>query len=580
METLAELVARISVDASKLKSGLKSAENQVTGFGGFLQRHEKAITLAIGGMVAAVGVMAYKSIKAYAATGDAIQEMSQRTGLGTVAISELKYAAELSGSSMQGLEVSVRKMSQSIIDAESGLEASRRAFVAVGVTVESLMGLKPEEQFLKLATAIASVEDETRRTALAVDIFGRSGTQLLPMLADGAEGLNKMRQEAHDLGIVFSPEMADRASSMQDSFQKLEGALNGLKFAFAETAGPTVQGMVEDLTTVVKTNWGTEIPNIINRLKEFVMEAFGKEYLSLSEVRAAFDFTNQAALMAGKAIESTTEIVIQQSEAIATSKEVIDGAIVTTNLYTLSEVEAAKAAGLLVETIPNAADKVRDFQEAMKDAQEATKKAADEIAATNERFEEMMDRINYTGTAAEKFGITMFDIYDAMKTLGYSVDDIRNKWDIWGDEIGSVEIALKALGFTAKEIDGILKKTTGAIETTLTGIAALQAAAKAAVGTPGEEEATLAYQRERQNERSRAAGLPEPYARGGIITKPTLALMGEKAPAIKEAVIPETMWGELGGKMMTLIIELDGRVLSRAVMPYAAEEIRLRSGIK
>lgn len=580
-ETLVELVARISADVSKLKTGLKSAEKEVTGFGGFLQRHERAITFAIGGMVAAVGAMAYKSIKAYAQTGDAIQEMSQRTGLGTVAISELKYAAELSGSSLQGLEVSIRKMSQSIIDAKNGLETSGRAFRDVGISVESLIGLKPEEQFLKIATAIASVGDETLRTALATDIFGaRTGTQLLPMLADGAEGLNKMRQEAHDLGIVFDPEMADKASKMQDSFQKLEGSLNGLKFAFAEIAGPVVQAMAEDLTTVVKADWGTELRNTFEKIKETFVEAFGGQYLTLSEVRAAFDFTNQAALMAGKAIESTTIIVTKQSEVLATSKEVIDGVIVTTNLYTQSEIEAAKAAGLLVENVPNATDKVRDFQQAIEDAKEATDKAKDELKAISERFKEMMDRINYTGTSAQKFGVTMFDIYDAMNTLGYSIDDIRNKWGIWGDEIGSVEVALKALGLTAEEIDKILKNTTVSIATVRSNIADLQAAAKAAVGTPGEEEATLAYQRERQNERSRKAGKPAPYASGGIINRPTLALMGEKAPAIKEAIIPETMWGELGGKMMTIILELDGRVLSRAVMPYATEEIRLRSGIR
>ena len=79
-----------------------------------------------------------------------------------------------------------------------------------------------------LADALAGVEDASTRAALAQRIFGRSGTELLPLFTAGAEGLEAMRQKARDLGIVMSTEDAAAAAEFKDSLNELKGAFAGL----------------------------------------------------------------------------------------------------------------------------------------------------------------------------------------------------------------------------------------------------------------------------------------------------------------------------------------------------------------
>src|SRR3990167_1896059 len=209
-ETLAELLVKISADTESLKTSLKGAERELEKHKGFIDRHSKAIAVAITGSIAAAGAFAVASVKMYANLGSEIHDMSIKTGLGAESLSELRYAAEQSGSSLSGLEVSVRRMAGAITDANDGLETSKRAFDRIGISTQDLAGLKPEEQFMKIATGIASMEDSTLRAATAQDIFGRSGTELLPLFAEGADGIAKLRREAHDLGLVFSPEKIGR----------------------------------------------------------------------------------------------------------------------------------------------------------------------------------------------------------------------------------------------------------------------------------------------------------------------------------------------------------------------------------
>ncbi len=186
------------------------------------------------------------AVFAYAKAGDEIQKMALRTGFTTEALSELKHAADLSGASLAGLEKASRTLSGAILDAGYGLETYVRAFDQIGLSYEALAALNPEEQFIAVMEALAGVTDESTRAALATDLFGRAGTQLLPMLANGAEGLADMRQEAHDLGIVFDQVAADKAAALNDAMTRLKESLQGVMFAIADELVPVITEFLEN----------------------------------------------------------------------------------------------------------------------------------------------------------------------------------------------------------------------------------------------------------------------------------------------------------------------------------------------
>ena len=219
----------------KAEDRASSVMERVTGSG-----HKLAIALSAGVATAATaaGAAVLTSVKSYVELGDSLDEMSSRTGFSVEGLSELSHAATLSGTSIEGLEVGIRKMSSVVYDASRGSQAAADSLAALGLSVEDLLGLSPEEQFEKITSALADVADETAKSALAVDIFGRSGTALLPMLDGGSESLAKMREEAHRLGIVMSEEDAAAAAEFADMMDNAKAALQGAMLTIARVAVP------------------------------------------------------------------------------------------------------------------------------------------------------------------------------------------------------------------------------------------------------------------------------------------------------------------------------------------------------
>lgn len=251
MISVGDAVLKIGVDTKGVDKGLKGLKGQ-------FMKHSKAIGIgmtAVGGTILAVGI---KSVKTYAEMGDEVQKMALRTGFSTEALSELRHAADISGASLGTLEKGVKKMAMSIADAKDGLATYTREFDKIGMAVEELEGLSPEEQFFKIAEAIARIEDPTIRAASAQKILGRAGTELLPLFAEGEEGMAALRQEAHDLGIVFDQEAADKAAKLTDEMHRMKEATSGVQIAIAEHLAPIISSFIE-----------TKVVPLITKIKEW-----------------------------------------------------------------------------------------------------------------------------------------------------------------------------------------------------------------------------------------------------------------------------------------------------------------------
>ena len=108
-----------------------------------------------------------------------------------------------------------------------------------------------------LIEALAGVEDMTRRAGIAQTVFGRAGTKLLPILSEGAEGIRKLREEAHRLGLVFDTEAAVRSEKMVDATTRLRSALVGLRNTIAIELFPVFTEWTEAIANWLVENRGS-----------------------------------------------------------------------------------------------------------------------------------------------------------------------------------------------------------------------------------------------------------------------------------------------------------------------------------
>lgn len=204
-------------DDTALVRGLRRAEKRLHAFG----QSVRAAGLKIAGLGVAMAAGLYGSAKLFSTMGDHLAKMSKRTGMSAEALSELSYAASLSGADIDALEVGVRRMQKAVTEASGEADGAQNAFTDLGLSARTLAALSPERQFMILADALSRVENPTRRAALAMKIFGRGGTALLPLFQHGAAGMESLRKEARMLGLSLSGKDAAAAEALHDSLNRL-----------------------------------------------------------------------------------------------------------------------------------------------------------------------------------------------------------------------------------------------------------------------------------------------------------------------------------------------------------------------
>lgn len=154
---------------------------------------------AVSGALAALGV---KDI-----VGDVLEltsklsDLSAQTGISVEGLQRLDFIAQQNGRTLETLTSAIGMMGDRLV---SGDKSAVAAVAQLGLTVEQLRALGPEQAFLAIATEIEKIPDPMVRSNIAMDLFGRTGQTLLPVLtsnvADLAKQAGVMEQDVVEAG--------------------------------------------------------------------------------------------------------------------------------------------------------------------------------------------------------------------------------------------------------------------------------------------------------------------------------------------------------------------------------------------
>jgi hypothetical protein len=245
------LRVNLGLDSAQFQDGLKKSQDTASRFGAALRTTLVAAAAAASAALAGLA----SSVRSTLNSMDDMSKSASKIGIPIEELSRLKYAADLSGVSMEGLQTSVGRLSRTMSDAASGGKASAQAFGKLGINVKNADGqLKSSSQILgEIADRFAAMPDGAQKTALAMELMGRSGANMIPMLNGGSDALNKLLNEAKDFGLTISGETGRAAEAFNDNLARIGYAASGVGVALTAALLPVLVPISEAMVSLAQS---------------------------------------------------------------------------------------------------------------------------------------------------------------------------------------------------------------------------------------------------------------------------------------------------------------------------------------
>jgi len=211
----------------------------------------------------ALGVM----IKGQIDAADKAQKTAQSIGMTVDKLTALQYAADMSGVSQEQLTTALTITAKNAALAAEGTGSAADAYAELGISVKDADGKMKASNILidEVADKFAKMPDGVKKTSLAVQLFGRQGAAMIPMLNEGSQGIKTLTDEARVLGIVLDTETAQAAEQFNDNLTRLKGVQQGFTITLMREMLPTLEKFSDHVVEAAKeTNNFAGIAKFLN----------------------------------------------------------------------------------------------------------------------------------------------------------------------------------------------------------------------------------------------------------------------------------------------------------------------------
>tara|TARA_R110001583_G_scaffold21308_3_gene80878 strand:+ start:26217 stop:28046 length:1830 start_codon:yes stop_codon:yes gene_type:complete len=246
MATLSTLVINVKGNSAHLQKELSKASKKAKAFAKKVRANSEKVVKSLG-TIGTVGAVALGAIyKQSSANIDALAKQADKLGMTTRALGGLQHAADLTGVSSKALNKGLLDMTVKVQDAAKGTGEAKEAIKELGLNAQVLAKMSPDQQFKKIAEAMKGVEHHGNKVAIAYDLFGAKGTDLINTLALGEAGLNKTAKEADALGISLNRVDASKVEAANDSLTKSAGVFTGIGNSITIGLSPYVNALSDE----------------------------------------------------------------------------------------------------------------------------------------------------------------------------------------------------------------------------------------------------------------------------------------------------------------------------------------------
>lgn len=253
----------LETDAGSFEKAEKSIEGLRLGLAGLA-----TIAAAAGASLLGIAETTAKSaVEAF--------RTAQKIGTTAEAYQELKYAGDLAGVSTETLETGLSRLSRSAFNAALGSKEAGFAYRTLGVSVTGADGqIKSSDQLLEdVASRFQTLPDGIKKTALAQELFGRGGKELIPLLNKGRAGIEELRAEAQKYGVVLDSETIEASLRWEEQQKHLKAAVTGLRNAIGSVFLKRLTDVIDKIADWIAANRNliaTGVAGFIDGIKQLL----------------------------------------------------------------------------------------------------------------------------------------------------------------------------------------------------------------------------------------------------------------------------------------------------------------------
>lgn len=265
-----KLTIIIGGDAKGGVAAMNQTERAAGGMGSKLAGVGKAAGVAFAAIgVAAVGV-AVKSANTFAKVGGEVLKLKRFTGLAAEDASRLRFAGKQAGLDVEVLTKSLGVLSKNVV----GTKLDK---LNLGLKDASGNAKPLHEDLLILANRFEKMPDGASKTALAMQLFGRSGAAMIPFLNKGAAGIAELEKQSDKYGNTLSSKDLDSVKESTKNHRLFSSAMEGLQIQIGRYVLP------------IMTKWTAfvagHMPQVIARVRA-IMEKLAPVFEKVGKVLA------------------------------------------------------------------------------------------------------------------------------------------------------------------------------------------------------------------------------------------------------------------------------------------------------
>jgi hypothetical protein len=298
-------MAKILADNADLTRKLAESERQARGFSRRLEKATKnssgpfaKLSSTIKGMAGPLG-SAGAGLAAFGAAGmvlkgavDSTRELANQTrrlqretGMSAEQASAFVSIGNRMGVSTSQLSTGFGIFSKQVIKARNGTKGAAGAFEQLGVGMNAVATGDTHTVLLQVAEGFKAMQDGPEKTALAMQLFGRSGKNLIPILNQGRDGIGELEARMKFLGKTIDQDTVDQSVKLGKAQKDLSDTFEGLKIKLGVAVIPKVAEFAAGLSDAITSMSTGKKPTteMGEKLKRFALEA-KKVYDQLNRV--------------------------------------------------------------------------------------------------------------------------------------------------------------------------------------------------------------------------------------------------------------------------------------------------------